>query len=155
MGSVLCEHCTGQCCRYVALPLDKPATRRDFDDMRWYLLHESVLIFVEDGDWFAQFGVKCRHLMADNRCGIYETRPTICREYATDECEYHAGEYQYDHLFTEPEQLEIFAREFLRKKQQRREARSKKKRTPRRGPVRPPSIGTQLVPLRLPSGAAV
>ena len=30
MGSILCEHCTGHCCKYVALPLDRPKTRRDF-----------------------------------------------------------------------------------------------------------------------------
>ena len=30
----------------------------------------------------------CQHLQADNRCGNYEDRPHICREYSTDACEY-------------------------------------------------------------------
>ena len=29
-------------------------------------------------------GVRCEHLLADNRCGVYEDRPKICRDYAAD-----------------------------------------------------------------------
>jgi len=127
MGSILCEHCNGQCCRYIALPLDKPTTKRDFDDMRWYLFHEKTLIFVEDGDWYIQFTADCRHLQADHRCAIYADRPRICRNYSTKACEYHAGEYQYEYLFTEPEQLEVFARDYLK----RRRARARRLRAER------------------------
>lgn len=133
MGSILCEHCTGHCCKYVALPLDKPKTRRDFEDMRWYLLHENVTIFVEDGDWYVQFATLCRHQQPDNRCGIYATRPTICREYSTEECEYHAGEYEYEHLFTEPEQIEVYARAFFRRRRMRAANRRKRATDGRNG----------------------
>lgn len=27
-------------------------------------------------------GVPCRHLTADNLCGIHETRPQVCRDYS-------------------------------------------------------------------------
>ena len=30
-------------------------------------------------------GVPCPHLMPDNRCGIYEQRPLVCRQYQADE----------------------------------------------------------------------
>jgi hypothetical protein len=30
-------------------------------------------------------GERCRHLDADNLCGIYELRPDICRRYRPDE----------------------------------------------------------------------
>ena len=30
-------------------------------------------------------GVRCEHLGADNLCGIYETRPDICRRYEADD----------------------------------------------------------------------
>jgi hypothetical protein len=30
-------------------------------------------------------GVPCPHLQPDNRCGIYETRPEICRKHTADE----------------------------------------------------------------------
>lgn len=148
MGSVLCEHCTGHCCRYLALPIDKPTGKRDFDDMRWYLTHEKVLIFVEDGEWYIQFTSPCRHLGADNRCGIYETRPAICREYSTSGCDYESGEYEYEQLFTEPEQLEAFAREFLkRKRAQARRRRERRRRAAEQSAV----TGGGVVPLRVPA----
>jgi Fe-S-cluster containining protein len=30
-------------------------------------------------------GVKCSHLDGSLRCGIYETRPAVCRDYRPDE----------------------------------------------------------------------
>ena len=30
----------------------------------------------------------CSHLLKDGRCGIYDDRPTICREYTNDFCEF-------------------------------------------------------------------
>ncbi|MFN7953067.1 MAG: YkgJ family cysteine cluster protein [bacterium] len=33
-------------------------------------------------------GVRCPHLMADNLCAVYESRPQICRDHKVDEiCE--------------------------------------------------------------------
>lgn len=96
--------------------------------MRWYLLHNNVLIFVEDGDWYIQFNTPCRHLQSDNRCGIYVKRPTICRAYSTDECEYHAGEFEYEHLFTQAEQIEEYAKEFFRKRRERASKRAGSKK---------------------------
>ena len=70
MGSLLCEHCLAACCRYIALPLDKPTTARDYDDIRWYLMHQGISVFVEEGDWYVQFQTRCKNLGADNRCGL-------------------------------------------------------------------------------------
>ncbi|MFO0839514.1 MAG: YkgJ family cysteine cluster protein [Phycisphaerae bacterium] len=108
MPGILCEHCTGLCCRYIALPLDPPETARDFDDIRWYLLHEGIAVFVEDGDWYLAVYATCRHLQADNRCGIYATRPRICREYTTDNCDYHSGDYNWEHHFACPQHLDEY-----------------------------------------------
>ena len=108
MGSNACEHCAAACCRYLALPLDVPTTARDFDDIRWYLLHEGVSVFVEDGDWFVQFQTKCKHIGADNRCQVYETRPALCEEYKARDCDYSIGPYNYEHHFTHAQHLEEF-----------------------------------------------
>ena len=108
MPGILCEHCTAACCRYIALPIDKPETRADFDDVRWYLLHEHVSVFVEDGDWYIAFNTPCRHLQPDNRCGIYETRPRVCRAYSTDNCDYHSGDYGWEEHFSAPEHLDEY-----------------------------------------------
>ncbi len=106
MGSILCEHCAAACCRYLAFPIDKPGSKRDYDDIRWYLMHEAVTVFVEDGDWYVQFQTRCKNLGADNRCAIYLTRPEICGEYEPGDCDYSGSSYGYDHLFTHPKQIE-------------------------------------------------
>jgi Fe-S-cluster containining protein len=100
----LCDHCTAKCCRYFALPIDTPDSRRDLDFIRWYLLHERATVFIEDEIWYLLVHTVCKHLQPDNRCGIYETRPQICREYLTDNCEYE-DEYTYEHYFETPEQV--------------------------------------------------
>ncbi|MEW6252277.1 MAG: YkgJ family cysteine cluster protein [Planctomycetota bacterium] len=110
MPSVLCEHCSAMCCQYIALPLDKPETKAEFDDLRWFLIHERVFVFVEDGDWYIGFQSPCRHLQADQRCGIYETRPRICRKYSTENCDYHSGDYGWEHHFTCAEHVDEYLR---------------------------------------------
>ena len=133
VGSILCEHCAGACCRYVALPIDKPRSLRDYDDLRWYLLHEGMTVFVEDGDWYVQVQARCKQLQADNLCGAYETRPEICREYQAGECDYGGGAFTYDLHFTHPKQVEAYVEEKLGKKlgapqkKKRRTGRSRKK----------------------------
>ncbi len=111
MPSILCEHCTAACCRYIALPIDRPQTPRDFDDIRWYLMHEGISVFVEDGDWYMLIQTRCRHLQPDHRCGIYDTRPRICRSYTTDNCDYHSGDYGWEAHFSAPEHLDAYMRE--------------------------------------------
>ena len=41
----LCNGCT-KCCEYIALEIDTPETQEDFENIRWYLLHENVKIFI-------------------------------------------------------------------------------------------------------------
>ncbi len=110
MTANLCEQCTAACCHYVALPIDEPKTASDFDDIRWYLIHDRIAVFVEDGEWFISFFTACRHLQDDYRCGIYETRPTICRKYSFDNCDYHSGDYGWEEHFTAPEHLDAYLR---------------------------------------------
>ncbi len=104
----LCAYCTARCCRYFALPIDTPESRRDLDFIRWYLLHDRASIFVEDDTWYLLVHTVCKHLRPDHRCGIYDTRPQICREYTTRNCEYEDG-WTYDHYFETPEQVEEYA----------------------------------------------
>ena len=47
-GDCLCDYCTAKCCRYFALPIDEPTEPKDFDFIRWYLLHDRATVFVED-----------------------------------------------------------------------------------------------------------
>lgn len=103
-GNCLCEYCTAKCCRYFALPLEEPETFEEFEYLRWFLLHDRASIFKEDGDWYLLVHTVCKHLQGDNRCGIYETRPKICREYTTDNCEYD-DDWVYDFYLETAEQV--------------------------------------------------
>jgi len=106
---VQCEKCTGLCCRYFAFPIETPEDKDDFDDIRWYLCHKNVTVFVEDGDWYLNIKNKCRHLSdKDNRCKIYNKRPNICRGYKHDVCDFVEGKYNYELHFTSDKQMEEY-----------------------------------------------
>lgn len=107
-GENLCDYCTAKCCRYFALSIDTPRTAADFDYLRWYLLHDRASLFVEGETWYLLVHTVCKHLQKDNRCGIYDTRPSICRGYSTKECEFDDS-YTYDQYFETPEQVEEYA----------------------------------------------
>ena len=111
-GECLCTYCTAKCCRYFALPIDKPTTWRDFDHMRWFLLHDKASVFIEEGDWYLLVHTPCKHLQPNNLCGIYETRPKICRSYTTDNCEYD-DDWVYDHYWETAEQVAEYAEAVL------------------------------------------
>lgn len=111
-GEVLCDYCGAKCCRYFALPIDKPTDWEDFEFIRWFLLHERASVFTEDGEWYLLVHNKCKVLGDDNRCTAYETRPQICRDYTTDKCEYE-DEWVYDHYFETPEQVLEYAEALL------------------------------------------
>jgi Fe-S-cluster containining protein len=106
-GEVLCDYCSAKCCRYFALSMETPTERRDMDFIRWYVLHEAATVFTEDDTWYLLVHTPCRHLQPDNRCGIYHTRPMICREYSTDNCEYDER-YVYDRYFETAEQVQDY-----------------------------------------------
>lgn len=107
-GEYACMYCTATCCRYFAFPIDEPEDREDFDHLRWKMLHGRVAVFVEDGTWYLMIYADCIHLQEDHRCGIYETRPQICRDYSHEECEFE-GDGIYDQYFETPEQMWEFA----------------------------------------------
>ena len=111
-GEVLCNHCGAKCCRYFALPIDKPTEWQDFDYIRWYLLHERAAVFTEEDCWYLLVQNRCKHLRDDHLCGIYETRPQICRDYTTANCEYD-DDWVYDHYWETPEQIEEYAEAVL------------------------------------------
>ena len=123
----LCDRCTALCCRYFALEIDEPETSEDFDDIRWYLAHENVHIFIEDDEWYLSVQTRCQYLQDDNRCGIYEDRPKMCREYTTDNCDYYIGQYDFQQYFTKPEELEAYAQTVLGEKYRRYVVRQRMK----------------------------
>ena len=104
-----CVKCTGLCCRYFALPIETPEDKDDYDDIRWYLCHKDITVFVEEGDWYLNIKNKCRHLSEkDYRCKIYDKRPNICRKYRHADCDFVEGEYDYELHFTDDKQMQEY-----------------------------------------------
>ena len=111
--SKTCQDCGGKCCRYFCFEIDEPDTYEEFEDVRWYLLHEGVTVHIDDDDWFISIDNRCSMLADDNSCTAYDDRPLICRKYDLENCDQSGGDYGYDEEFTTPEQLEAFARKTL------------------------------------------
>jgi Fe-S-cluster containining protein len=106
-----CKKCSGRCCRYFALPIETPEDWDDFDDIRWYLCHRDVTVFVEEGDWYLNVKNTCRYLSEkDFRCQNYDLRPHICRKYDTGNCDLTGDEYGYELHFLDDKQMEEYMR---------------------------------------------
>lgn len=90
-GQVPCLSC-GLCCSYVGVEIDGPETLRGATNILWYMYHPGVSVFFDEDDWMVQFETRCQHQLPDNRCGIYETRPQICREFDETGCEVNADQ---------------------------------------------------------------
>lgn len=86
-----CTAC-GLCCSYVAIEIDAPKTVKQATQLLWYVYHEGVSLYVNDDEWMVQFDTTCVHLQPDYRCGIYATRPHICREFSEQDCEVNTGD---------------------------------------------------------------
>jgi Fe-S-cluster containining protein len=86
-----CTAC-GLCCSYVAVEVDTPATVKQATQLLWYVYHEGVSLYVNEDEWMVQFDTTCIHLQPDYRCGVYETRPHICREFSEQDCEINTGD---------------------------------------------------------------
>lgn len=127
-GEILCSYCTAKCCRYFALPIETPDSWEDFDHIRWYLLHGRCAVFVDDDVWYLMVYGDCQHIQEDYRCGIYEDRPQICRDYTTDNCEYD-NDSCYERFFETAEQVWEYAEAVLpprRKKKRKKHNRDVK-----------------------------
>jgi Fe-S-cluster containining protein len=113
--SKTCQVCGAKCCTYFCFQIDEPDTYSEFEDVRWYLCHENISVHIDEGDWYISIQNRCKMLMDDLRCRIYEDRPLICRKYSHDQCDHTEGDYGYDALFETPEELEKYARKQLGK----------------------------------------
>ncbi len=127
LGDTLCAKCVGLCCKYITIEIDKPSNKRERDDIRWYLLHEGITLLVEDGRWMVKVPTTCTALGENNECTIYEDRPQACREYSTDNCDYHSVFGDWDTDYLEIETAEEFEKYLEREKRKKKRDKAKKK----------------------------
>lgn len=111
-GASLCDYCTGKCCRYISLPIKTPHSWDDYDEIRWFLAHGRMIVYVEKATWYLLVMSNCQYLQKDYRCGIYFDRPKICREYTTDNCEYEQ-DWGFEKVFESPRQVWEYAEAIL------------------------------------------
>lgn len=84
-----CSLCTRSiCCNYLTQQIDTPRTKDDFDHLLWQLAHQDAQAYKDEDGWYLLINNRCRFLLDGGGCGIYETRPAVCRDYSNDYCEY-------------------------------------------------------------------
>lgn len=129
-----CETCGGECCKYFCFEIEEPEDYEEFEDVRWYVLHEGVSVHIDDGDWYISIENRCKALGPFGRCMLYEDRPLICRTYdPADGCDYTgSGDYEYEEEFTSPDQVERFARQVLGDETFEREREKQRKKIERK-----------------------
>ncbi len=95
-----CDLCEGsKCCNYITQEIDTPRSMDEFDTLLWQLAHKNNQAYKDEDGWFLLVYTKCQFLQDDGRCGIYETRPQMCRDYTNDYCEYDAPAEEGFELF--------------------------------------------------------
>ncbi|MFH1403485.1 MAG: YkgJ family cysteine cluster protein [Candidatus Altiarchaeota archaeon] len=89
-----CQECT-LCCKHITIEIDAPVQEKDYDEIRWFIMHDNIIVFIDHEDcWYLEVRTKCSALTEDGLCSIYDNRPVICREYDVGECERHNEYYK-------------------------------------------------------------
>jgi Fe-S-cluster containining protein len=84
-----CSRCDAStCCTYTTEALGSLRSKADFDHLLWQVSHEHVEVYRDSDGWYLLIRGHCEHLQGDGACGIYETRPQVCRDYSNDWCEF-------------------------------------------------------------------
>ncbi len=95
----VCKGC-GTCCSHVALEIDTPKSKEDFQEIVWFVMHQNVAVFVDhDSSWNLEFNTPCNSLTDKRLCSVYKDRPAICRGYSAGECESNGKGKYYKHIF--------------------------------------------------------
>lgn len=85
-----CSGCEAWCCKTLVFPHARPSGRKGLDYLQFVLGFPGLEVGVSDGGWSIIVRTRCRHLTADNRCGVYgqPERPGLCRYFDATGCSY-------------------------------------------------------------------
>jgi len=113
-----CAFCAkSKCCTYITQAVPTPRSKLDFDHLLWQVSHENIEVFKDEDGWQLLIRTRCSHLQVDGRCGIYETRPHVCRNYSIENCEFSAPADRELH-FPDYDSLLVFCNKRFRRRKQ-------------------------------------
>jgi Fe-S-cluster containining protein len=112
-----CGFCNGaKCCTYFTQKVETPRSKYDFEHLLWQISHANTQVYQDEDGWYLMFRSICTHLQNDGRCGIYDTRPEICRAYDNDYCEYdEPPEKNFKRFFADYDALHTYCKKRFRK----------------------------------------
>lgn len=120
-----CSLChNSKCCTYITQQIETPRSKHDFDVLLWQLSHRDVQAYKDEDGWFLLINTPCLHLLEGGGCGIYDTRPQICRDHSNDYCEYDSPAEEGFELFFDGYDSLL---EYCRKRYKKWDKRFKKK----------------------------
>ncbi len=106
-----CSFCDDRCCSYYTSEVEAPRSIADFDHLLWQMAHANTAVYQDDDGWYLLVYNRCQHLLPSGGCGIYETRPQVCRDYDNDWCEYdEPAEQHFKKFFDSYQALDQFCR---------------------------------------------
>jgi uncharacterized protein len=104
-----CEECNAKCCRTVAVALDKPTTKRQWEEIKWLVAHENTIVYKDnENDWVVEYTTNCKYIDENNKCNIYDKRPQICRTHKLETCVINGDGDYYKILFKEIDDVENY-----------------------------------------------
>lgn len=131
--------CGSRCCRYITVVLPPPRRKWDFDEVSWFLAHESTSVYVEGRRWHLEVHTPCKYLTSDNLCLTYENRPEVCREYDYGSCEYPERSEHSLHFDTR----EAFETWLSKRREEQQQKRRQRELRAWRGLVPEAALGTR------------
>ncbi len=93
--TICAEDCGARCCRYLTVAVSPPRARDDWDEMRWWLAHEGVLVTKDEDGWMLHVDTRCGNLDHDRTCRIHPHHMKTCKDYDAAICEF-TGPLDYD-----------------------------------------------------------
>ena len=107
-----CKKCS-DCCCHIAAEIDPPDNIEQYKNFLDYLKLDDVKIYLDDEEsWCILIEHKCTWLGSDGLCTDYLNRPTICREYSSENCTHTIDQSKDDEIVEEFEALFNTSEEF-------------------------------------------
>jgi len=93
--TICTQDCGARCCRYLTVAVATPRAQDDWDEMRWWLAHEGVLVTKDEDGWLLHVDTRCKNLASDNACRVHPHHMQTCKDYDATNCEF-TGPLEYD-----------------------------------------------------------